>query len=47
MAIQVSHRMSQELDCEIKVADVFVHATLNKLMLLQTEANEEFDFGVI
>lgn len=47
LAIQISHRMSHELDCEIKVADVFVHSTISQLVPTLESDNNEFDFGVI
>jgi amino acid adenylation domain-containing protein len=33
LAIQVSHRMSNVLECEIKVADIFLHKTISQIVL--------------
>ncbi|WP_425390980.1 amino acid adenylation domain-containing protein [Ekhidna sp.] len=41
LAIQVSHRMSQSLKTEIKVADVFLYKTISQLLLNSQGQGEE------
>ncbi|HKX86725.1 MAG TPA: amino acid adenylation domain-containing protein [Flavobacterium sp.] len=48
LAIQVSHRMSKVLDCQVKVGDMFKHKTIKGLVehvLIAPEENVEWDLG--
>jgi hypothetical protein len=49
LAIQLSHRMSKELDCTIKVIDIFKFKSIDKILecaVVSKESDDEVEWSV-